>query len=162
MSWLRNFSPLDLLAASIPNTDKERREAFGLTLRFLRARKPMAFLLVGRETGSEDELFRPTRSKTQRMGYHVSHINGNGHTFPMGALPGVSFVWPSGVVPRRHGDNASTSSNERPDEGSLEVFGSPNPALDEGESPELDYVEAMVKMAAMAIRERTRRMLEGE
>ena len=73
--------PFDLILADA--SDDGWTEAYGLVLRFLRGRRPVAFLLVG---DNSTDLLTTTRETTRRMNYKISvHVVGN-RSFIVGAL----------------------------------------------------------------------------
>ena len=76
--------PFDFLTASLPYADNERKEAVEFVLRFLRVRRPAAFLLMHDRNG--DGFLPFIRGKTRRLRYRVSNVGQNGHIFIAGAL----------------------------------------------------------------------------
>ena len=78
--------PFDILIADLPNAEQDT--AFAFALRFLRVRRPVAFVLAG-ENASE---FAPqVQDKTQRLGYRVY----GQRAFVVGALWPQPFSWPT-------------------------------------------------------------------
>ena len=78
--------PFDLLAVNLPGGDWG--EAFSFALRFLRVRRPVAFILTGDGAG---EFAPPVQERTGRLGYRV---DGNGN-FVVGTLWQDAFPWPT-------------------------------------------------------------------
>ena len=74
--------PFDLIAASVA---AGWEDAFALALRFLRVRRPVAFVLVGR-AGFEADVQEGTR----RLGYRVDGMG----VFTVGTLWQEPFLWP--------------------------------------------------------------------
>ena len=73
--------PFDLILAD--TSGDGWAEAYGLVLRFLRGRRPVAFLLVG---DNITDLLTTVRETTRRMKYKISvHVVGD-HSFIVGAL----------------------------------------------------------------------------
>ena len=105
----KRIPPFDFLTASMPDTDDGRGEAVDFVLRFLRVRRPAAFLLMGKDLNGSGEGFLVfVRGKTRRLGYRVNNAglnggkgkgaghhtgqNGDGHAFVVGALGVNPFV----------------------------------------------------------------------
>ena len=87
--------PFDLLTTNLPGGAEE--EAFALTLRFLRVRRPMAFLMAGATRSDLEPEFLPLiRRQIERLGYRVD----GRHQFLTGALWEGPFSWPSEPVAR--------------------------------------------------------------
>ena len=78
--------PFDLLAVNL--FDGAQEEAFAFALRFLRVRRPVAFVLAGENAG---EFAPQAEERTRRLGYRV---DGKG-AFVVGALRPELFTWPS-------------------------------------------------------------------
>ena len=78
--------PFDLLAVNMP--DGDWGEAFSFALRFLRVRRPVAFILTGDGAG---EFAPQAQERTRRLGYRV---DGNGD-FIVGTLWQDAFIWPT-------------------------------------------------------------------
>ena len=78
--------PFDLLAVNL--FDGAQEEAFAFALRFLRVRRPVAFILAGENAG---EFAPQAEERTRRLGYRV---DGKG-AFVVGALRPELFTWPS-------------------------------------------------------------------
>ena len=78
--------PFDILAAGA------REEAFAFALRFLRVRRPVAFVLVGQDD-IEAEFLGSVQEQTRRLGYRV---DGRG-AFVVGAL-WWPLAWPSSLT----------------------------------------------------------------
>ena len=108
-----DIPPFDLVAASLPDSEPERKQAFELVLLFLRARTPVSFVLVGGDF-DKIEFLASVRERAAGLGYRVGNISFTGRNGDMvvGTLDGSSFVWPPGIVTRRYptegteGDNA--------------------------------------------------------
>ncbi len=82
--------PFDLLAVNMPDGDWE--ETFGFVLRFLRVRRPVAFILADVEGDDmEAEFLASVQDKTQRLGYRVY----GQRTFIVGVIWMEPFAWPS-------------------------------------------------------------------
>ena len=81
--------PFDLLAVDL---DDAPDDVFTFALRFLRVRRPVAFLLVGEANGDDVDVgfLGTVRSQTQRLGYRIY----NRGAFVIGALWPEPFVWP--------------------------------------------------------------------
>ena len=89
----------DLLAASLPDGDPERKRAFELVLMFLRARSPISFVLAGKGL-DEDGFSEMVREKTRPLGYTTDRsARTGGSVFIIGTLPDTLFEWPRDVVP---------------------------------------------------------------
>ena len=71
----------DILTATLPDN---KSSALGRTLRFLRVRRPWAFLLVGDEEDAEF-LWR-LQDRTYRLGYEINRTNRDGLSFLIGTL----------------------------------------------------------------------------
>lgn len=82
--------PFDSLTASMPDTNgghSGRGDAVDFVLRFLRVRRPAAFLLMTKNlNGGGKGFLRSVRSKTNQLGYRVNNAGQNGHAFVVGAL----------------------------------------------------------------------------
>ena len=83
--------PFDLLTANLP--DGAQEDVFAFALRFLRVRRPVAFVLAG-QGGIEAEFLESVQERTRRLGYRV---DGRG-TFAVGALWPLALVWPSSLT----------------------------------------------------------------
>ena len=80
--------PFDMLTVNLP--DGVREEAFTFALRFLRVRRPVAFLLASAsETDVDDDFLLTVQKKTRRLGYRV---DGN-RDFIVGTLWQGAFPW---------------------------------------------------------------------
>ena len=80
--------PFDLLTVNLP--DGAWEEAFAFALRFLRVRRPVAFLLASvSETHADDDFARTVQEKTRRLGYRVDGNRG----FIVGTLWQDAFTW---------------------------------------------------------------------
>ena len=88
ISGYDQIPPFDVLCANLP--DGAWEEAFTFALRFLRVRRPAAFLLVG----AQADLLHPVQERTQRLGYGVSGNDG----FIVGVIWSEPFTWPSGLT----------------------------------------------------------------
>ena len=86
----------DVVAASLPDGDAERKQAWELVLIFVRGRSPTSFLLVG--TGIEQELVDIVRSQTKPLGYALHEHAAYGLIYVVGSIAGAVFEW-QGVVP---------------------------------------------------------------
>ena len=63
----------DFLTASMPDTSGGREDAIDFVLRFLRVRRPAAFLLMTKNlNGGGKGFLRSVRGKTNRLGYRVN------------------------------------------------------------------------------------------
>ena len=78
--------PFDLLAVNLP--DGDWGEAFSFALRFLRVRRPVAFILMG---DGASEFAPQAQERTRQLGYRV---DGNGD-FTVGTLSTEPFAWPA-------------------------------------------------------------------
>ena len=78
----------DILAVDLP--DDGWQEAFGLALRFLRVRRPGAFLLLNRGGNIDEEMLLSIQYTTERLGYQLS---AHGNLLVGGLHPGP-FPWP--------------------------------------------------------------------
>ena len=86
----------DVVAASLPNGNVERKQAWELVLIFMRGRSPTSFLLVGK--GIEQELVDIVRSQTKPLGYALDEHAVQGLVYVVGSIAGAAFGW-QGVVP---------------------------------------------------------------
>ena len=84
----------DLLYVCLPADERDRVLAFAL--RFLRVRRPAAFLLVDEAIGDnvDTEFLTTVGAQTQRLGYR---IHGRG-AFVIGTLWLESFAWPDEIT----------------------------------------------------------------
>ena len=99
----------DLIAASLPGEVGVQERAFGLTLRFLRERKPVSFMMVGPDI-SENRMAKFLENEARELGYKTNTGQEHGGpTYMIGTQPQIEFVWPSGVLPR----TAPTSRQEQ-------------------------------------------------
>ena len=88
ISGYDQIPPFDLLTVNLH--DGECEEAFAFALRFLRVRRPVAFLLASvSETDVDDDFVRTVQEETRRLGYRV---DGN-HGFIVGTLWQDAFLW---------------------------------------------------------------------
>jgi hypothetical protein len=71
----------DILTATLPD---DQRAGLERALRFLRVRRPWAFVLVGEEEDAEF-LWR-LQDKTHRLGYEINRTSGDGLAFLIGTL----------------------------------------------------------------------------
>ena len=83
-----HIPPFDLLAVNLSNGAEE--EAFAFALRFLRVRRPVAFVLAGQDD-IEAGFLRDVQDRTRRLGYRID----GKRTFVVGALWPEPFMWPS-------------------------------------------------------------------
>ena len=97
-----DIPPFDLVAASLPNDGTERRQALELVLVFLRARSPVSFVLVHRESfpGSK-EFLETVRQKTETLGYQVGDKDDRTAFVVVGTLQNEPFGWPISIVMER-------------------------------------------------------------
>ena len=80
--------PFDLALADVPTDGWEG--TFGFVLRFLRVRRPVAFILASRcEIGTE--FLRTIQDRTRGLGYCVDGNSG----FVVGTLWQDAFIWPT-------------------------------------------------------------------
>ena len=86
----------DVVAASLPDGDAERKRAWELVLMFVRGRSPTSFLLVG--TGIEQEFVDIVRSQTKPLGYTTNERAVRGLVYVVGSIAGGVFGW-HGIVP---------------------------------------------------------------
>ena len=85
-----NIPPFDLLASNLPIDAWDEVEGFAFALRFLRVRRPVAFLLVG-EASIVGDFIQKVQSTTRRLRYQV---DGRGD-FVVGTRWQNSFQWES-------------------------------------------------------------------
>ena len=95
-----DIPPFDLVAASLPDDESEREQAWELVLVFLRARSPVSFVLMyGESSSSNGEFLEIVGQKTEALGYCVCGKTGAvGLRFVVGTLRDASFTWPPGIV----------------------------------------------------------------
>ena len=122
-----DIPPFDLVTASLPGGDQAQEDAFGLVARFLRVRRPVSFVLVGRARRLSDEFLQRVQHETQQFGYHIRSGDAGGlglrrDAFVVGTMSGSPFVWPPGVVPRSDDNDSTSHSDEGLEEGPLEGF----------------------------------------
>lgn len=91
-----NIPDFDFLTANMPDTDERRKDALALALRFLRVRRPWAFVFAGEERDGDSEFLWHVQDKTWRLGYEINRTNtGNGLSLVIGML-GQDLPTPSG------------------------------------------------------------------
>ena len=92
--------PFDLLAASLPDEEAERHQAWELVLLFIRARTPVSFVLIAWDRGDTAEFFGVVGERVRPMDYAVALRSGPlGLVFVVGLHGGSTFDWPTRVVP---------------------------------------------------------------
>ena len=90
---------LDLLLANLPG---DSRDALGFALRFLRVRRPAAFVLTGKDridNGAEFERFFRARAEQVRYQLHsatLQALDGAMRAFVVGMPSHIPFSWPFG------------------------------------------------------------------
>ena len=82
----------DFLTATLPEIDERREDALLFALRFLRVRRPTAFVFVGgRGIDAEAGYLRVFRRRAEQLGYRVTSMaSGSGFTFILGTPPWTS------------------------------------------------------------------------
>ena len=110
--------PFDFLTASLPDADDERKDAVDFVLRFLRVRRPAAFLFMTENlNGGGRGFLRSVRGKTNQLGYRVNNAGQNGHAFVVGALAVKATVTPVVRLVAGNGELAAGPNAARPRRG---------------------------------------------
>ena len=155
----------DILMASLPDAETERVKAFSRALRFLRIRRPDAFVLMGDAQHAGDKFLKLVQDKTQRMGYTATRVaivpgmslsEEENLTFVVGTLGARPFVWPPVARSRLEdgGDKSAPSGGPdgRPSRTFIPRAGArlvPTPAFGGGE---LSAVRAVIQSVAAHVR----------
>lgn len=84
--------PFDLLAADLGDNPDD---VFTLVLRFLRVRRPVAYVLTAARDSIGADFLRAVENRAGRLGYRHSHALG---AFIVGALMPEPFTWPDDLT----------------------------------------------------------------
>lgn len=87
-----HIPPFDLLAADLSDNPDD---VFTLVLRFLRVRRPVAYVLAAAWGGIGADFLRAVEDRAGRLGYRHSHVPG---AFIVGVLWPEPFVWPDDLT----------------------------------------------------------------
>lgn len=115
----------DLVVANLPNDSKARIEAFRYVTRYLYVRRPVSFVLVGKQSSAEFLEF--ANERTWRMGYQLlsggvqpTNPGKQGtEAYIIGTLEGYSPGWPIGFT---QGASDNTKESDEGPDGSLDKY----------------------------------------
>ena len=97
-----DIPPFDLVAASLPNDEAERKQAWELALLFIRAQSPVSFVLMYGESLGTGKFSETVRQKAETLGYRVvenaKDKEKRTNFVIVGTLQNESFAWPPGIV----------------------------------------------------------------
>ena len=90
---------IDIVTAVMPDSKRERWNAFGFVVRFLRVRRPDTFLLIGTEQSYGNEFVSFVEQESRDYGYEVISINADSGVFesnePLAFVVGMLNIDPS-------------------------------------------------------------------
>jgi hypothetical protein len=100
-----DIPPFDLVAASLPDDESERKQAWELALLFIRARTPVSFMMTYGESLGSGKFLETVRQKAEALGYrmleNVEDEDDCTNFVIVGTLQNEFFAWPPGVVTER-------------------------------------------------------------